>query len=635
MTISPISWNEVLKTAFRVDVTGIDCVIESSTNDQFSYSIRNGHPMYTGFGDFHRGGVDGDLTLEVSLTDQQPNNDASVNFRVTFYPSREFYQAYASRNPVVAMLGSVAIMAFTSFLFFLYDCSVRKDMLKNQSVLEAKRNFMRFVSHEVRYVALFHLEQPQLCLFLYAHSILSSTNRTPLNTVSMGLTVVREDIARLFETTKLSDDSVASAGDATAEKKISVERQKAAELVKLTEEIHKNADRAVDILNDLLNYDKIECGKLSLERTVIHVWSFIENVVDEFRLTSKSKAINLVLDLSSLQGSNQGSDDLPMNVLQHKAYGDSIRLAQVIRNLLSNALKFTPNGGNITVKVELLGSVTHPSNTSGDVDVFDGEQTFPQSGTLQLSVTDNGAGMTRDQQKQLFGQGVQFNANVLQGGRGSGLGLFIAKGIIEHHGGKLEAFSEGLEQGTTFVATLPLYRIPDRSHMLSAPTTTKRPPSTQHMQNSRHSDSNGDSTATLSSDSHRALVVDDAPMNRKLLCRLLTNRGWDCDCAENGQLAVQMAHQAEQDSRPYDCILLDYEMPVMNGPEAACELRAAGCKSCLIGVTGNILPKDVEYFMQCGVAQVFGKPVSISDLETLWRSKGVIGDVHAADELFG
>ena len=170
--------------------------------------------------------------------------------------------------------------------------------------------------------------------------------------------------------------------------------------------------------------------------------------------------------------------------------------------------------------------------------------------------------MSSDQLTALFGQGVQFNVNALQNGKGSGLGLYMAKGLAERHGGQLLVDSPGLGQGTTFTLCLPIHRI--------APSTATpvdkevQPPA----DDSGCPLSEGRTTATgnkgddnkNSRQPLRVLVVDDALTNRKLLTRLLQNRGHVCDGAEHGQEAATKVHEALQaGNRPYDTILMDYE----------------------------------------------------------------------------
>jgi CheY-like chemotaxis protein len=252
---------------------------------------------------------------------------------------------------------------------------------------------------------------------------------------------------------------------------------------------------------------------------------------------------------------------------------------------------------------------------------------------LRVTVSDTGAGMSEDQVAQLYRDGVQFNVNQLQAGHGSGLGLFITKGIVEQHGGTLAAASQGVDRGTTFTITLPLYNVPD----------SELPPNLKHLQLSKSTmvplvsgscrpaelrsgglvppGSNGNNGKSL-----RILVVDDVFTNRKLLIRLLQIRGHYCDEAKDGQEAVdKVVEILKGKDEAFDTILLDYEMPVMDGPTAAKKIRALGSDSCIVGITGNVLPEVVAFFKQCGANFVCPKPVKMEALEGIWAEFGIHG----------
>lgn len=246
---------------------------------------------------------------------------------------------------------------------------------------------------------------------------------------------------------------------------------------------------------------------------------------------------------------------------------------------------------------------------------------------IVLCVEDEGAGLSAEELSKLFGAGVQFNVNELQAGNGSGLGLFIAKGIIEQHEGTLVCHSAGRGCGTSFTVTLPLYGIPD--------PVPEHPEVDEEFQN------------TYRQNSLRVLVVDDARSNRKLLTRLLTKRDNHCDEAENGREAVDMVREAaDRGEAPYDLILLDYEMPVMNGPTAATEIRDVFSRSApfdansndrhrhhqhqhsfIVGVTGNFMDEDIQYFKRCGADAVLPKPFKVQDLENLCVEYHVTGSI--------
>ena len=254
---------------------------------------------------------------------------ASAAYTLTLYPNDELFEVYSTQNPFIATVGIVCCIIFTSLLFLMYDFFVRQEFHAKKAVLEAKRQFVRFVSHEVR---------------------------TPLNTVCMGLRLMQEEIETgALDDTKSSEDTEPETGAingalcngvrTTSEKEM---------LLDLARDIVSSADSAVDVLNDLLNYDKVEMGTLSLEQTVIPFWSLIERTATEFKLPAIAKEIDFVLDYSPLADSDEYVDpksvtasNLPMDVKERRVLGDTIRVTQVLRNLLSNALKFTPEGGKI------------------------------------------------------------------------------------------------------------------------------------------------------------------------------------------------------------------------------------------------------------------------------------------------
>ena len=186
--------------------------------------------------------------------------------------------------------------------------------------------------------------------------------------------------------------------------------------------------------------------------------------------------------------------------------------------------------------------------------------------------------MTEDQLSRLFQRGVQFNANELQAGKGSGLGLYIAKGICERHGGSLVPASEGLGKGTTFTLTIPLHHIPDAA----LPKLCRRMSCSRSKAQPERQNSTPRSTSFSpgKDDQLKILVVDDSGLNRKLLvrlvwhcfapskilhaynrpptafqARLLTKCGHNCDEAEDGQQAVNRVKESITNNCPYQVIL--------------------------------------------------------------------------------
>ena len=508
------------------------------------------------------------------------------------YPCDDLFQVYATNNPKIATIGAVLVILSTSMLFFVYDFLVRREFHAKRELLQAKRRFMRFVSHEVR---------------------------TPLNSVCMGLTVIQTEIAaslghKSAEDLELRADEAARLASTPGRET----DQRSLEWFSLAQEVRTSAQSAVDVLSDLLNYDRIESGGLNLELALVRIWRLVERTACEFKLPAVKKKLDFKLVFDELSGNDThrslepASDTLTPELQSQKIVGDAVRLTQVFRNLLSNAVKFTTEGGSIRVRASWIRP-TDGEKVEREFTLADGNTVSLRSnGMLQVSVQDSGAGMSVEQVAKLFRDGVQFNVNELQAGQGSGLGLYISKGIVGQHGGSLVASSEGLGKGSTLTLTLPLYHAPETTPIDAGVRETLDVASCE-------STSGAESFSFL-----RVLVVDDVTSNRKLLCRLLRNHHHECDEADNGSVAVEMVRKAMVvEGSSYDCVLMDFEMPVMNGPSAAKAIRNMGCDVFIVGVTGNLLPDDVAFFRSSGANTVLPKPFQMADLEDLWMENNV------------
>lgn len=179
-------------------------------------------------------------------------------------------------------------------------------------------------------------------------------------------------------------------------------------------------------------------------------------------------------------------------------------------------------------------------------------------GNLVCVVQDNGHGISHENLVHLFKEGMQFHANQLQGGGGSGLGLWISKGIVEMHGGTLSAFSDGEGKGSTFTLTLPAY-VTENPHLVSMNAEMTKLSSVQtdvsddllHLQ-----------ILLSAAKMKKVLVVDDISSSRKIVCRLLRLAGCEVVEAVNGQDCIDKLNDLSIFPTPPDLILMDYEMPV-------------------------------------------------------------------------
>ena len=495
-------------------------------------------------------------------------------YNISVHPGEEYISDQQTSNPRHAVIVVVVAIIAVSLLFFSYDFFVRREVDSKVRLLDSKRQFVRYVSHEVR---------------------------TPLNSVCMGLELIQEEIASCLgyrnpEALRNVRDQQGSSSIVNKEAAMKPQDDKnSMEWFNLAEEVLGNALSAVNVLNDLLNYDKIESGTHNLELTELSLREIIMKTTSEFKLPLLKKSIkfNVHYDIES------GKGDKKVDYLL--AVGDEMRLTQVLRNLLSNALKFTPENGSLTVRIRRDASPV--AQDSLEYTLKTGVvKTYINAGRVVISVEDSGVGMSESQVKAVFGAGVQFNVNELQAGGGSGLGLSIAKAIAEQHGGSLECSSGGIGCGTTFTLALNTIVSDDQND-------------TQLLFDDKDSEC-GDQLPSLC-----ILVVDDVGSNRRLLGRMLRNRGHTVEEANDGQVAVSMV---EEDPSRYDLILMDHQMPTMSGPDAAHAIKQiGGVTAKIVGVTGNLLPEDIHHFEERGADFVLPKPLKIDQLEGLLRNFGL------------
>jgi len=282
--------------------------------------------------------------------------------------------------------------------------------------------------------------------------------------------------------------------------------------------------------------------------------------------------------------------------------------------LISNGLKFSKEHTHMTVRVS-IDPLPESKRAQQKVSLHKNVLAEVLNvGTVSVEVIDQGVGMTQEQVDTVFEDGTQFDANKLQAGGGSGLGLNIARGIVIEHGGSLCCSSEGIGKGTTFTLCTNLYANENSPNSLNSHHAVSK-------DDGNDEENIGDTNFTVP---HlHVLVVDDSLTNRKLCQRLLERNGHTTEGASNGEEAVTMVRESMMSGKYYDSILLDYEMPVMNGPNACRLIRKMGCSSYIAGVTGNVMSEDVDHFRSCGANWVIPKPFSLKAIEDQWVEDGV------------
>jgi PAS domain S-box-containing protein len=333
--------------------------------------------------------------------------------------------------------------------------------------------------------------------------------------------------------------------------------------------VARNSRSLSRIVDDVLDLSKVEAGLLTLEKTAFCPRTLLRDIVALFAERARKKG--LVIDFKI-------ADDVPASLSS-----DPMRIRQIVNNLLSNSLKFTEKGG---ISIDL-------SRT--------GQQ-------ICISVDDSGAGISPEYVETLFQPFVQGDEKLSRKHGGTGLGLHLSRKLAEALGGSLKFVVKTSGEGSRFLLTLPLLEasMADADHWRSE---------FGNLQNSTLRDLDG----------LRILVVDDAPDNRKLIERLLSRTGAHVDYAEDGFAGVAQATAHE-----YDLILMDLQMPDLDGFEATKEIRALNLAMPIVALTAHAVDEVRDRCDRAGFNGFLTKPINSAALlkvvkELTESSPGLIG----------
>lgn len=333
-----------------------------------------------------------------------------------------------------------------------------------------------------------------------------------------------------------------------------------AEYLNYLNAVKKSADSLLVIVNDILDISKIEDDKMTFESTVFNLREAIDSSCELFRLKAEDKGVIF---------KKQFSPETPFWVK-----GDPTRLGQIINNLVNNAVKFT-NEGEVSVALE-----TVESNASYTM--------------VRFRVNDTGIGIPSDKLANVFEKFTQASDDITRKYGGTGLGLSIAKRLTELQGGMMTVDSK-FGQGTTFTFNIPFevpadHEIPQQEVEITI-------------------------TEDWSLEGLKVLVVEDNDINRMVINRMLKDLHIKADQANNGLEALDALR-----AHPYDMILLDMEMPVMNGYECIKEIRSMPDNRKrnipVIAMTAHASASERDKCLTCGVTDYISKPFNPAELKT-------------------
>jgi len=319
------------------------------------------------------------------------------------------------------------------------------------------------------------------------------------------------------------------------------------------------AKHLLGLINDILDMSKIEANKLELSYSAFNFEKTLKNITDIANVRAEEKSIDFKVNLGL---------GVPAFILC-----DEMRLSQVIMNLLSNAIKFTPKDGTVTLGVEKI------EETGG-------------CAVLRIEVADNGIGISGEQQKILFTSFGQADASISQKYGGTGLGLAISKWIVEMMGGKIWVESKP-GGGSKFIFTLKTQKAEKSADEITGGEPGKR------------YDFNG----------CVVLVAEDVEINREIMSAVLEDTGAAVEFAENGKTAVGIF---SENPKKYSLILMDINMPEMDGYEATRRIRALPFSEAknipIIAMTANVFKEDIEKCIAAGMDGHTGKPIDSKEL---------------------
>ncbi len=317
--------------------------------------------------------------------------------------------------------------------------------------------------------------------------------------------------------------------------------------------LKKSADYLLNLLNDILDLSKIEAGKMTLETIPVDLHELITHTLALFSARAQEKGLTLRTEID---------ENAPRGVM-----GDPVRLRQILANFLSNALKFTEQG---EVVIRLKPSPTYPQG-------------------ILLGVRDTGIGIPPEKQAGLFEAFTQADSSTTRKYGGTGLGLTICKKLAELMGGQIGIQSE-VGKGSFFFIDVPL--VPAEL----APSTEPEPT---------------ESIDPRGLAGKRVLLVEDNEVNCKVAIRLPEKLGIQVEIACNGLEAVQKVAQGA-----YDLILMDCQMPEMDGYTATRQIRAMGITTPIVALTAHALEGEREKCLACGMDDYLSKPIKPEQLKT-------------------
>ena len=343
-----------------------------------------------------------------------------------------------------------------------------------------------------------------------------------------------------------------------------------AKVIEYADKIDISSQHLLGIINDVLDMSKIEAGKTVFKYTDFSILDFITelNTIFHSQIDEKNQTLTIIKE----------------NIRHEWVNGDQVHLMQIFSNLVSNAVKYTQEGGKIQFLVE-------ECETKSSV-----------YAKYRFLVSDNGMGMSADFKDTIFDAFTRAESSMTNKIQGTGLGMAITKNLVEAMGGTIDVESE-LGQGSCFEVLIDL-RIAEDRFVSSAEQAEKDEPAGNVLKGMRF------------------LCAEDNEINAEILMELLKIEGAECTICENGKRVLEAFEQSAPGD--YDMILMDVQMPVMNGYEATKAIRRSSHELAktipIIAMTANAFSEDIQHSLAAGMNAHVSKPVEMKVLEKTIRS---------------
>ena len=326
------------------------------------------------------------------------------------------------------------------------------------------------------------------------------------------------------------------------------------------ETIQRNGRHLLEIIDDILDLSKVEAGQLLIDRMPCATRQILQDVDELLRARAEAKGLAFEIDCE---------DAVPALIET-----DAVRLRQILINLVGNAIKFT-EAGAIRLRVRL-------------------EQSAAGEPRVGFEVSDTGIGISDEQLAKLFHPFSQADASTTRRYGGTGLGLTISKRLTDLLGGEIMLASQP-GRGSVVRVVLP------------AGAAAEKPP--EAAEAPAKSAEEGRQAAAAGALRGRVLLAEDGPDNQRLIAHIIRRAGVEVEIADNGEEAIECVRAAQRADRPWDLILMDMQMPVLDGYSAARRLRQEGCDTPIVALTAHSMSGDRDKCLEAGCDDYVTKPI--------------------------